>query len=570
MFLEAPSAEAQRQRLVGRGDEPATGRRALAKAAAGDRGRPSAGRARRGERRSRCCRAAGRDADRPGASRARQLIVGPSRAVRSRGYWGPGRRSCYRGAPLAPATNLWSMPLSQVHDTMMNPRIETCSAGRLQVHAWSPWLACGPARSTPTSASSATASGPIVPPQVTSVARKPLSIAFEEIAADKIVAVDVPDVDEPSRPRRPTRRPRPTPTVRPRGCRLRVAGTDARRAHASCSACPGGIAAYKAVEVCRRLVDAGAHVAPVMTEGAPRFVGETTFSALASEPVADLAVATSATPSRTPVSARRPTSCWCARPPPGCSARTPPASPTTCSPPRCWPPGRRWWCARPCTPRCGSTRRCRTTSPPCARRGVHVVAPESGRLAGGDVGAGRLADPAAIVAAVERLLGSAGDLAGLRVLVTAGGTREPIDPVRVIANRSSGKQGHALAERRAARGAKVTLVTTIDPARRRPASRWSGSRPRPRWRPRWCRAAPTQRRRRHGRRGRRLPARRRWPTARSRRPTASPQIVLEPTPDILADLGRGQAAGPDARRLRRRDRRRARQRRASWTARTST
>jgi phosphopantothenoylcysteine decarboxylase/phosphopantothenate--cysteine ligase len=98
------------------------------------------------------------------------------------------------------------------------------------------------------------------------------------------------------------------------------------------------------------------------------------------------------------------------------------------------------------------------------RRGVHVVDPTSGRLAGGDVGEGRLADPADIVAAAEAVLGAAGtpgDLAGVRVLVTAGGTREPIDAVRIITNRSSGKQGYAIAEVAARRGADVTLVTTI-------------------------------------------------------------------------------------------------------------
>jgi phosphopantothenoylcysteine decarboxylase/phosphopantothenate--cysteine ligase len=94
-----------------------------------------------------------------------------------------------------------------------------------------------------------------------------------------------------------------------------------------------------------------------------------------------------------------------------------------------------------------------------AGRGVIIVPPESGRLAGGDVGPGRLAEPVDIVTAVEQVLTPA-DLAGLRVLVTAGGTREPIDPVRFISNRSSGKQGHALADEAAARGAKVTLVTT--------------------------------------------------------------------------------------------------------------
>ncbi len=93
-------------------------------------------------------------------------------------------------------------------------------------------------------------------------------------------------------------------------------------------------------------------------------------------------------------------------------------------------------------------------------RGVHVVEPEEGRLAGGDVGAGRLADPATIVAAVDELFAAGAPLAGTSVLVTAGGTREPIDPVRFIGNRSSGKQGHAIAEEAAARGARVTLVTT--------------------------------------------------------------------------------------------------------------
>ena len=96
-----------------------------------------------------------------------------------------------------------------------------------------------------------------------------------------------------------------------------------------------------------------------------------------------------------------------------------------------------------------------------------MVPPEEGRLAGGDVGAGRLAEPATIVAAAEKVLaaasgGAEADLAGLSVLVTAGGTREPIDPVRYVGNRSSGKQGHAIAEEAAARGATVTLVTTVD------------------------------------------------------------------------------------------------------------
>jgi phosphopantothenoylcysteine decarboxylase/phosphopantothenate--cysteine ligase len=96
------------------------------------------------------------------------------------------------------------------------------------------------------------------------------------------------------------------------------------------------------------------------------------------------------------------------------------------------------------------------------RRGVIVVDPGVGRLAGGDSGAGRLAEPADIVAAVADALGRVGDLAGRTVLVTAGGTREAIDAVRVITNRSSGKQGYAIAAEAAARGAHVVLVTTVD------------------------------------------------------------------------------------------------------------
>jgi phosphopantothenoylcysteine decarboxylase/phosphopantothenate--cysteine ligase len=96
------------------------------------------------------------------------------------------------------------------------------------------------------------------------------------------------------------------------------------------------------------------------------------------------------------------------------------------------------------------------------RRGVLIVAPGVGRLAGGDLGAGRLAEPEEIVAAVADAVSHGRDLAGRTVIVTAGGTREAIDAVRVITNRSSGKQGYAVAAEAAARGAFVTLVTTTD------------------------------------------------------------------------------------------------------------
>jgi phosphopantothenoylcysteine decarboxylase/phosphopantothenate--cysteine ligase len=222
----------------------------------------------------------------------------------------------------------------------------------------------------------------------------------------------------------------------------------------------GGIAAYKAIEVCRRLVDAGAHVVPIMTAGAEHFIGRTTLSALASEPVQ--------------------TDLW--------------DNPTTPIPHTKIGQGADLILVAPATARLLAAYRMglstdlltntliATRAPVIVcpamhtemwehpsvvenvavlrSRGVHVVEPESGRLAGGDVGAGRLADPGSIVAAVERVLGPR-DLDGVSVVVSAGGTREPIDAVRVIANRSSGKQGYAVAAEAASRGARVTLVSTV-------------------------------------------------------------------------------------------------------------
>ena len=96
------------------------------------------------------------------------------------------------------------------------------------------------------------------------------------------------------------------------------------------------------------------------------------------------------------------------------------------------------------------------------RRGVEFVGPESGRLASGSVGAGRLSEPLTIVGAAKLVLARGGDLAGKHIVVSAGGTREPIDPARVLTNRSSGKMGYALAEAARDRGARVTLVSTVE------------------------------------------------------------------------------------------------------------
>lgn len=224
----------------------------------------------------------------------------------------------------------------------------------------------------------------------------------------------------------------------------------------------GGIAAYKAIDVCRRLVDAGAHVIPVLTDGALHFVGRTTFDALGSE--------------------RAWTSLWDEQHPIphthlGQTADLVLVAPATArvlglyaggisddlltnvliatrAPVLVCPAMHTEMWEHPAVQ--DNLRVLRT-------RGVQVVEPESGRLAGGDVGTGRLADPGRIVQAAADLLdrSPAARLDGVRVVVTAGGTREPIDPVRFIGNRSSGKQGHAVADEASARGATVTLITTV-------------------------------------------------------------------------------------------------------------
>ncbi len=222
----------------------------------------------------------------------------------------------------------------------------------------------------------------------------------------------------------------------------------------------GGIAAYKAVEICRRLVDAGAHVIPVMTKGAEHFIGRTTLSALASEPVqtslwdeaspiphtklgqgADLVLVVPAT--------ARLLGAYAAGLSTDLLTNTLLA---TRAPVIVCPAMHTEMWEHPAVQENLATLR---------RRGVHVVEPDEGRLAGGDAGKGRLASPERIVAEVERVLGPR-DMLGLHVVISAGGTREPIDAVRVVANRSSGKQGYALAAEALSRGARVSLVSTVE------------------------------------------------------------------------------------------------------------
>ncbi len=225
----------------------------------------------------------------------------------------------------------------------------------------------------------------------------------------------------------------------------------------------GGVAAYKAVELCRRLTTAGARVSPVLTRAAARFVGPATFSALASEPArlslfddvggeaggpvphvrlgreADAVVVAPAT--------ARLIGSYAA----GISSDLLTATLLVTRAPVLICPSMHaeMWLHPAVQDNLAVLR----------RRGAHVLAPADGPLAGGDVGPGRLPEPADIVMALAGLLEAAGALRGVKAVVSAGGTREPLDPVRYLANRSSGKQGYAVAAELAARGAQVCLVS---------------------------------------------------------------------------------------------------------------
>lgn len=223
----------------------------------------------------------------------------------------------------------------------------------------------------------------------------------------------------------------------------------------------GGVAAYKAAYLARRLVEAGAEVRTVMTQAAGHFLGPQTLAAITgTAPILDLfddpgvsphtdlaawadavvvAPATAATISRlaSGLSEDALSSTVLATRAVVCVA---PAMHTE------------MW-EHPAT---------RANIVRLQEFGYRIVPPETGPLAGGDVGVGRLAEPDVILAAVVGLF-EPGGLSGIRVLITGGGTREPIDPVRYVGNRSSGKMANALAEEAARRGAEVTLVTAAEP-----------------------------------------------------------------------------------------------------------
>lgn len=234
----------------------------------------------------------------------------------------------------------------------------------------------------------------------------------------------------------------------------------------------GGIAAYKACEVLRQLTESGHSVQVVPTESALRFVGAATFEALSHHPVhtevfsdvpevthvrigqeADLVLVVPATANLLAKAAHGiaddllTNTLLTAR----CPVLMAPAMHTE------------MWEHAATSANVATLR----------ARGVVVTEPASGRLTGKDTGKGRLADPAEIVDLARLLLSRPDalprDLEGVRVVVSAGGTREPLDPVRFLGNRSSGKQGYALARTAAQRGAHVTLVSARTVGLPRPA-----------------------------------------------------------------------------------------------------
>jgi phosphopantothenoylcysteine decarboxylase / phosphopantothenate---cysteine ligase len=210
----------------------------------------------------------------------------------------------------------------------------------------------------------------------------------------------------------------------------------------------GGIAAYKACELCRLLVKEGHDVVPLVTPGAERFVTADTFRALARRPPgddvylhltrADLLVVAPCTANTLAKLAHGLADNVLTE------AALAHRGPTLVAPamnPRMW--------SHPAT---------RANAESLRARGVVLVGPDEGETAEGELGVGRMAEPEEILRAVRDVLDGDGPLRGKRVLVSAGGTREPLDAVRYVGNRSSGRMGVAIAVEARRRGAEVTLL----------------------------------------------------------------------------------------------------------------
>jgi len=210
----------------------------------------------------------------------------------------------------------------------------------------------------------------------------------------------------------------------------------------------GGIAAYKACEVCRLLVKGGHDVVPLVTPAAERFVTAETFRALARRPAgddvylhltkADLLLVAPCTANTLAKLAHGLADNVLTE---AALAHRGPVLLAPAMNPRMW--------SHPAT---------RANAETLRARGVMLVGPDEGETAEGELGVGRMAEAEEIVRAAEKLLAGHRPLAGKRVLVSAGGTREPLDAVRFVGNRSSGRMGVALAAEARRRGAHVTLL----------------------------------------------------------------------------------------------------------------
>ena len=210
----------------------------------------------------------------------------------------------------------------------------------------------------------------------------------------------------------------------------------------------GGIAAYKACELCRLLVKDGHDVVPLLTPGAERFVGPDTFRALARRPAeddvylhltrADLLVVAPCTANTLAKLAHGISDNVLTE---AALAHRGPILVAPAMNPRMW--------AHPAT---------RANAEALRERGVAFVGPDEGETAEGELGVGRMAEPEEIFRAALELLRGRSALRGKRVLVSAGGTREPLDSVRYVGNRSSGRMGVALAAEARRRGADVVLL----------------------------------------------------------------------------------------------------------------
>ncbi len=226
----------------------------------------------------------------------------------------------------------------------------------------------------------------------------------------------------------------------------------------------GGIAAYKAVDLLRRLRERGARVRVTMTRAATAFVGPLTFEALSGQPVLIDVLALDSVPGADrarighvalaaeadAVIVAPATADFLARAASGRADDPLGAILLSTRAPLLIAPAMEhhmWW-------HDATQANLRTL----IERGASVVGPAEGALASGAVGSGRLAEVADIVAALDTLLGRRQDLLGRRLLISAGPTREPVDPVRYLGNRSSGRMGFALADEARRRGAEVVLV----------------------------------------------------------------------------------------------------------------